>query len=297
MSSTEPLTSTESLTSTEPTTITPTLLREWALPTPGGSKQARGQIVVIGGALRSPGAAMLAAMAALRAGGGRMTLALAASVAAHAAVALPECGVVPLRETAEGHIAGESVVLAEADLTGADAILVGPGLDDADETVALLKALPALIPDGAVVLLDAFALGVLSQVPELYEPLAGRLILTPNTAEAHRLLGRETELTADVVAEIAERYGAAVSCQDFVCDPEGNRWVAGTGAPGLGTSGSGDVLAGVAAGLAGRGATPAQAAVWATHLHATAGDRLGVNLGYLARELANEIPRVLAELA
>lgn len=240
---------------------------------------------------------MLAAMAGLRAGGGRLTIAMGESVATQAAVALPECGVVPLRETADGHVAGDSIVLASSDLESADAVLVGPGLDDPAQTSALLRRLPGLVPDEAVVLLDAFALGVLADVAELYERFAGRLILTPNESEAHRLLGDESDVTEESVASIARRYGAAVSCQGIVCDADGNGWVSGTGAPGLGTSGSGDVLVGVAAGLAARGATPAQAAVWATHLHAVAGDRLGVDIGYLARELADEIPRVLAELS
>jgi ADP-dependent NAD(P)H-hydrate dehydratase len=73
----------------------------------------------------------------------------------------------------------------------------------------------------------------------------------------------------------------------------------------LGTSGSGDVLAGAGAGagaiagLLARGAEPAQAAVWATHLHAAAGDRLASRvgpLGFLARELVGELPAILAEL-
>ena len=68
----------------------------------------------------------------------------------------------------------------------------------------------------------------------------------------------------------------------------------------MGTSGSGDVLAGVVAGLLARGATPDQAAVWGAHVHATAGERLAARvgpLGYLARELLDETPRVLTELS
>jgi NAD(P)H-hydrate repair Nnr-like enzyme with NAD(P)H-hydrate dehydratase domain len=68
---------------------------------------------------------------------------------------------------------------------------------------------------------------------------------------------------------------------------------------GLGTSGSGDVLAGVIGGLAARGADPVQAAVWGVHLHGNAGDvlarRLGP-LGYLARELLDEIPPAIARI-
>ncbi len=67
----------------------------------------------------------------------------------------------------------------------------------------------------------------------------------------------------------------------------------------LGTSGSGDVLAGAVGGLLAGGCPPAQAACWGVYVHAAAGDRLTSRvgpLGYLARELSQELPIVLAEL-
>jgi NAD(P)H-hydrate repair Nnr-like enzyme with NAD(P)H-hydrate dehydratase domain len=72
------------------------------------------------------------------------------------------------------------------------------------------------------------------------------------------------------------------------------------GGQGLGTSGSGDVLAGAIGGLVGRGADAADGTCWATYLHARAGDRLSERigpLGFLARELADELPLVLARSA
>ena len=76
--------------------LTPQLLRDWPLPAIQGSKYARGQILVIGGARSTPGAAMLSATAAMRVGGGHLTLGVADSVAVAVAVALPESGVVGL---------------------------------------------------------------------------------------------------------------------------------------------------------------------------------------------------------
>jgi NAD(P)H-hydrate repair Nnr-like enzyme with NAD(P)H-hydrate dehydratase domain len=70
--------------------------------------------------------------------------------------------------------------------------------------------------------------------------------------------------------------------------------------PGLATSGSGDVLAGVLVGILARGVALERSACWATHLHAAAGDRLATRigrLGYLARELPDEVPALLTELA
>jgi NAD(P)H-hydrate repair Nnr-like enzyme with NAD(P)H-hydrate dehydratase domain len=81
--------------------------------------------------------------------------------------------------------------------------------------------------------------------------------------------------------------------------PDGRAWREEAGGIGLGTSGSGDVLAGLVGGMLARGADPAQAAVWGQYLHAAAGDRLAARvgrLGFLARELLDEVPPVLAGL-
>jgi ADP-dependent NAD(P)H-hydrate dehydratase len=282
-----------------PMTITPDLLRSWPLPEPGTSKYGRGQLIVVGGALRSPGAAMLAGLAALRVGAGRLTLAVAGSVAPHVAVALPESGIVPLSETVDGHVFGSGLREAADDLAAADTVLLGPGLDDAEETETMLRLLSGLISDDSVVVLDAFALGVAGEVDDLAK-LSGRLVMTPNTSEAERLLGEEPgDDDAATALAIAERFGAVVAFQAIVAAPDGRSWLVGTGSGGLGTSGSGDVLAGAIAGLCARGADPAQAAVWAAHAHHSAGDRLAVRvgpLGYLARELLDELPRVFVEI-
>jgi ADP-dependent NAD(P)H-hydrate dehydratase len=284
---------------TTPEPVTPNLLRAWPLPEPGAGKYGRGQVVVVGGAPRSPGAAMLASLSALRVGAGRLTIALGQSVAEHVAVAIPECGVVPLRETSDGHIDGSGLDPAASDLSGADAVLAGPGLDDADQAALLVSALAGVVGDDTVVALDAFALGVLGRDDVDVSALAGRLILTPNSGEAERLLGRSPAEPVDDVREIARRFGAVVSCGGVIAAPDGRVWASGTGTAGLGTSGSGDVLAGAIVGLCARGADPAQAAIWATYAHGAAGDRLAVRvgpLGYVASELVTELPRVLVEI-
>ncbi|MET1052228.1 MAG: NAD(P)H-hydrate dehydratase [Mycetocola sp.] len=286
-------------TPTDSIVVTPNLLREWPLPEAGDSKYGRGQVLVVGGAQRSPGAAMLSGLAALRVGAGRLTLAVGASVATAVAVAVPESGVVPLEETPDAHVAGSGLSAAEKDLSGADAVLVGPGLDDADEAVRMLSELIPLVGDDAVVILDAFALGVAPQVPGLVDALGGRLVLTPNKDEAARLLEREVDDLPEDISEIARKFRAVVTCFNVVAHPDGRRWHVGSGSGGLATSGSGDVLAGAITGLCARGASPEQAAVWATHAHAAAGNRLAVPvgpLGFLARELLDELPRVLVEI-
>ena len=292
-----------------PEPVTPTLLRDWPLPAGGSGKDDRGSVLVIGGARMTPGAALLAGVAALRSGAGRLTLAVAESVAIQLAVALPEAGVLRLPETASGTVKGSSAaaVLA-APVEAADAVLIGPGLDDKEEATALLRGL-LKVPAGKqppAIILDAFALGSLPELAGELGPWAGRLILTPNVTEAGILLGHDAGELARDVPELAEKYGAVVSCQGVIARPGGadggagaSLWGITTGHSGLGTSGSGDVLSGTIAGLRARGTTDAQAACWGTHLHAAAGDRLASRLGglgYLARELTEELPPLMMEL-
>jgi hydroxyethylthiazole kinase-like uncharacterized protein yjeF len=282
---------------TEP--ITPALLRDWPLPAGATSKYGRGQVVVVGGARGTPGAALLAGVAALRVGAGRLTLGVARSVAVSLGVAVPEAGVVGLPETEDGSPDGTGTERLGDDLRTANAVLVGPGLDDPDRTIDLLRALVPGIPRRVPVILDAFALGVLPRVPDVAEPLAGRLVLTPNSTEAALLLGVD-EVDDRSCGQIARKYGAVVSCQGRIAAPDGSQWEVATGMPGLATSGSGDVLSGALVGMLARGADPARAACWATHAHAAAGDRLATrvgHLGYLARELPDELPALLDELA
>ncbi|CCQ44919.1 carbohydrate kinase family protein [Pseudarthrobacter siccitolerans] len=308
--------------------MTPSLLREWPLPAPGEDKYSRGSVLVIGGARATPGAALLAGTAALRAGAGKLTLAVAESVAVQVAVALPECGAMGLPETAEGSVTGEGLDRISSYLDRADAILVGPGLDDPELAEELLRALlereagtdsgsgasgsggagsgAGNAGGGPAVVLDAYALGGLLKLGDQLEPWKGRLILTPNPKEAAVLLEREVEDLAADVAEIADKFQAVVSCQGLIARPSGGDapeeselWQMTTGYGGLGTSGSGDVLAGAIAGLRARGTTGAQAACWGTHLHAAAADRLASRrgpLGFLARELADELPALMLEL-
>jgi ADP-dependent NAD(P)H-hydrate dehydratase len=281
-----------------PITLTPDVLRGWPLPAGAESKYDRGQLVIVGGARKAPGGALLAGTAALRVGAGRLTMGVGASVAIPLAVAVPEAGVVGLAETPAGAVQGGDLETLAGELKDADAVVLGSGLDDADEARALLGMLPGLLGSETALLLDAFALGALPGLGDDFRP-ASALVLTPNPAEAALLLGRDLDDLVDDIIEIAARYRAAVTCQGVIASPTGQCWLVGTGQGGLGTSGSGDVLAGAIGGLLARGAEPEQAACWGTYLHAAAGDRLNARVGatgYLAREILPELPALLAEL-
>jgi hydroxyethylthiazole kinase-like uncharacterized protein yjeF len=276
--------------------ISAALLREWPVPA-----SPRGTVLVIGGSRAVPGAVLLTGTAALRAGASTLQLAASERHAVALGVAVPEASVFGLPETASGAISRDaSGALADV-LPEADVVVVGPGLNDVDETGALLAELR--VGENAQVVLDAFALGALSREPDLGKPVMGRLVLTPNVTEAAFLLDRQEEKITDYPAaasKIAERYGAVVTLMGGIADPDGHAWLEQSGHVGLAKSGSGDVLAGLVGGFLSRSATPAQATCWATHVHAMAGQRLipraGVS-GLLARELVEQVPQVIAELS
>ncbi|MET1039085.1 MAG: NAD(P)H-hydrate dehydratase [Aeromicrobium sp.] len=280
--------------------LTPARLRSWPLPSPGGDKSSRGTVLVIGGSRFTPGAVLLAGTAALRAGAGKLQLATTESTAAALSIAVPEALVMGLPENEAGAARGWAddhlVDLARA----ADVVLFGPGLVDVDETGALLDTVVDEIGADTSLVVDAYALGALAKRPDLLRGRDRRAVLTPNVGEGAWLLDRD--LGDDLDAEsgaIAGAYDSVVTLFGHVAEPGGSSWRDETAEAGLGTSGSGDVLAGLTAGLLARGAEPAQAACWAVHVHAAAGQRLAVERGrtsYLAREIVDGIAPALAAL-
>ncbi|WP_208544183.1 NAD(P)H-hydrate dehydratase [Nocardioides seonyuensis] len=286
-----------------PHLVTPEVLRSWSLPEPSGSKYSRGQVLVIGGTCTTPGAVMLAGTAALRMGAGRLTIATAEGVATQLAVALPESGTLPLPQDDEGSISGERLEeLLEDEVARADAILVGPGLRAGEGVEKLLAAVATAAPKGVPVVLDAAAVTVMPGLEaELGTSLQGHLVLTPNAPELARLLDVDEvkdEHVPPAILRIAEGLDAVVACGPWIASPAG-LWKISTGDTGLGTSGSGDVVAGALVGLIARGATALQATVWAKHVHAAAGDVLAARwgrVGYLASEITDELPLVMRSL-
>ncbi|MET9299095.1 MULTISPECIES: NAD(P)H-hydrate dehydratase [Micromonospora] len=278
--------------------ITPALLRDWALPVPTGGKEARGTVLVVGGSRFTPGAVLLAGVAALRAGAGVLQLAAAESTAASLSIQVPEALVIGLPETGDGAVRGDPGDLLRGLVTEADVVAVGPGLTDIEATGELLRLVLDAAGRETALVLDAYALGALSHAPELLAGSGRKAVLTPNLTEARHLLGRDPgdDLDAEAV-ELAGRYDAVVSLYGHIATPDGRAWREESGDAGLGTSGSGDVRAGLLAGLLSRGADPAQAACWAAFAHAVSGQRLVPRygrIGFLARELLDEIPYTIA---
>ncbi|BAU93822.1 carbohydrate kinase [Methylorubrum populi] len=281
-------------------------LRQSPLPVPEeGSKEQRGTVLVVGGSAEVPGAPLLAGTAALRSGAGRLRIATVGSVAAALAVAVPEARVIGLAETGEGAIDPADAQARLPAVAGrCDALLVGPGLSADAVAAALSRMLLAAHPKAALVL-DAGVIAGLGAQAEGVRSCGGRAVITPHTGEMARLLDIDRgAVEADPLAA-ALRAAGLLGCvvimkgaKSWIVDPRGTAWLYEGGGVGLATSGSGDVLAGVVAGLLARGAEPATAAAWGVYLHGQAGRRLAERVGpvgFLAREIADEIPAILRE--
>jgi hydroxyethylthiazole kinase-like uncharacterized protein yjeF len=279
------------------------LLRAWSLPAPDedGDKESRGRVLVIGGSREIPGAVVLAGLAALRAGAGKLLVATPRSAWQVVAAALPEARVIALPETERGGVRLEAVDLLAACGDSTAAVLVGPGMMEEDATSAFVRALLPFFKKATVVL-DALGMECARGGTRFEQPV----ILTPHAGEMAHLTGDDKEdLQSDPVAA-AQRHARAwravlalKGATTCIAAPGGQAWRHEAQTPGLGTSGSGDVLAGLIAGLAARGASPEQAAVWGVALHARAGQTLERSVGkvgYLARELAAEVPPLLDAL-
>ncbi|WP_369135014.1 NAD(P)H-hydrate dehydratase [Modestobacter sp. I12A-02662] len=288
----------------ESTLVTAKVLRGWRLPEPTGGKDSRGSVLVVGASTETLGAVLLAAEAALRSGAGKLQVAVPSKVAPHVSISLPEALVRGLPSTEEGAIRASSAELVLDLAQKASAVLIGPGMADEAETRGLVEALlPEL--EGPVAL-DALGLAAVTADPRCMHHLEGRAVLTPNPTELgialHTGPDDLAEDPAGAARELAEKSRAVVGLggeTSWIAAPDGRLWEDETGGAGLGVSGSGDVRAGIVAGLLARGAEPAQAAVWAAYVHGRAGERLAARvgrLGFLARELPPEVPRVLAEV-
>jgi ADP-dependent NAD(P)H-hydrate dehydratase len=287
--------------------LTPDVLQAMPLPSPGAhsDKNARGRILVIGSSAAVPGAALLSGVAALRAGAGKLQLAVPRSLAISIGISCPESGIIALDETEDGELSSKARQQITKSVRRADGILIGPGLMDPSVSKSILSHVLATAKGGVVV--DAAALAKVISLRHAFGGHEGRIVLTPHAGEMAALLGRSKESVEanpeDVACEVAKRMRCVVALKGattIICDAHGKRWRNENGAVGLGTSGSGDVLAGIIAGLIARGASPLVAALWSVFVHAQIGRRLSETvgpLGFLARELLPEIPNVLDELS
>ena len=245
-------------------------------------------MLVIGGSATTPGAVLLAGRAALRMGAGRLQIATDPDVATAVAVAVPEAMVQPV------HSAADAPLLES--IAAADAVVVGVGMIG-DGVARMVEAVLRHARPDAVVVLDAAAIMVFAELDaELVEDARSRIVMTPNRQEARSLVAQPQDDDVAVLVQASRITGAVLTSFGGVYAPDGRIWQTDVEALGLGTSGSGDVLAGLVGGAAARSGDPSHATCWATFAHHEAGrclqDRVGA-VGYTASDLVAELPACL----
>src|SRR4051794_1458816 len=225
--------------------ITPTLLRQWPLPVPAdGDKKARGNVLVIAGAAELPGAAMLAGVAALRAGAGRLRIGTCARNANALGLAIPEARVIGLPETEGGTLACAAATQLEDLAAEADAVLLGPGLA-AELSVAAIAATMLEAARGTTFVFDAGAIKGLRGFAALLHRHQGRVIMTPHAGEMAGLMEMERGCveadparTATQAAHELHTVVVLKGAQTIVSSAQHDAVVCRQGNVGLATSGS-----------------------------------------------------------
>ena len=287
-----------------------TRLRLDALPLPAidydDDTKSRGVVLAIGGSTNVLGAILLSGTAALRAGAGQLQIAAPRVSALPLGIAIPEAMVFGVPVTHRGEIDGTAASkMLKAPLSRADAVLLGPGIMNLASAVSVTRRLIPLLSLHTTLVLDGSAILALGADERLLHDRPERSVISPRTREIAALLDipeEEVRVNAmDAAQHCADRFQTVVVLQGH------ETWIAspahpimhyrdGKAAPG--TSGSGDVLCGIVAGLAARGASPMTAAAWGVWSHGTAGNKLTRRvgkLGFLARELLEEIPSLISD--
>jgi len=265
-------------------------------------KGGAGRVLIAAGSLTYPGAAVLATRGAGRGGAGLVTVACPAPARALVASHIVCEMSTPVTAEPAGGFAADAVDTLLVMSRDRDAVVAGPGVARADETLECMRALALLCRRPTV--LDADALLAFAGRPRDLRRAEGPRVLTPHAGEAARLLG------AIVGPEPGERESAALALADesghvivlkgaaTIVTDGARLYVNETGNRGMATGGTGDVLAGLLGALLAVTPDPFQASVLAVHVHGRAGDLAagaGGERGLIATDLLAHLPRALAE--
>ncbi|MUM78404.1 NAD(P)H-hydrate dehydratase [Pseudodesulfovibrio sp. F-1] len=282
--------------------LTDAILSRIPRPDPAMHKGSAGSVLIIGGSPGLTGAPRLAALGALRAGAGLVTVACPGGLADSVKGGSADIMTLPLGSGREW--TPELANILQAELGRFHAVVVGPGLGRTMKTVDFLKSFVAQCPTHTV--LDADALFCLAQIPETVHRLSETTILTPHPGEMARLIGQSTDEiqaarldTARTFVETCRSVLVLKGAGTLIADRDRVR-ISPHAEPNLAVGGSGDVLAGVIAALMARGMRPAEAAALGVHWHGTTGRLLRENYparGNLASEIADMLPQAAKEFS
>ncbi len=253
-----------------------------------GHKSDRGHAVVLAGGPLNPGAARLAARAALRTGAGLVT------AVGHPTTAKVLAG--HLTAVMVAAIDGPAGLARLLEDRRKNAVVIGPAAGVGDET---FETSLAALKSGAAVVLDADALtSAKGRTGALWAARKGALVLTPHDGEFARVFPDLAELPSRAArARAAAKASGAVvllkGADSCIASPDGRVAINANAPPTLATAGSGDVLAGIVAGLLAQGMPGFEAAAAACWLHGAAAE--GFGRGLIAEDLVERLPIALRD--
>jgi NAD(P)H-hydrate epimerase len=273
----------------------------------GANKGAFGRLLAVVGSENYIGAAYLACMGAARVGSGVVTLATSGSLKHILASKLTEITYAPLPETGKGELSVRAAQTLLSILPYYRVLLMGCGLGQHPSTRKFLKnVIDGLPHNPPLPVVDADGLNILSGIPRWWERLPADAILTPHAGEMSRLTGLTIEqVQADrleTCRRSAAEWGKVVVLKGaftVIAAPDGRARISPSANPGLASAGTGDVLAGAIAGLAGQGIPPFDAASLGVYLHSAAGDMVRDEFGdtgMLATDLLPALPKAIKRL-
>lgn len=262
---------------------------------PWGHKGDFGKLLLLCGSRGYTGAAYFAAMGALRSGAGLTFLGVPESIYAVEAVKLNEPVVFPLQDRG-GMLSREAIPEILERLKPMDAALIGCGLGQSEDTLAVVRAVleHAVCP----VVLDADGINLVAAHKDLLRGRAYPTILTPHVGEFARLGGVIGEDRQSAAEEMARDLGCVLLLKGHrTCVTDGSHtYINHTGNPGMAVGGSGDVLAGIITALLGQGISSLEAAACGAWIHGRAGDLCAEKLGQygmLPSDMLEVLPRLL----
>ena len=262
---------------------------------PYAHKGKFGKILLLCGSEGFTGAAALASMGALRSGAGLVFLGVPRSIYTIAAVKLTEAIVFPLPD-ADGKLSRDAIPEILERLPKMDAVLVGPGLGQAQGVADVVKAV--LEQAECPVVLDADGINVMAKHKDILRGRKAATILTPHDGEFARLGGVIGENRVAAAEQMARDLGCIMLLKGHrttITDGT-NTYINRTGNPGMAVGGSGDVLAGIIVSLLGQGIAPLEAAACGAWIHGAAGDRCAAEMGQygmLPTDMLHVLPRLL----
>ena len=262
---------------------------------PESHKGDYGKLLLLCGSRGFTGAAYLAAMGALRCGAGLVFLGVPESIYAIEAAKLNEPVVFPLPDR-DGMLSKEAIAPILGRLPQMDAVLIGCGLGQSEDTLAVVSSV--LQNAQCPVVLDADGINLLAGHTDLLRGRRYPTILTPHAGEFARIGGCLGQDPMTAARELALELGCIVLLKGHrSCITDGKMdYRNPTGNPGMAVGGSGDVLAGMITALLGQGVPPLEAAACGAWLHGKAGDLCARELGQMAMlptDMLQALPRLL----